>query len=299
MMSKLIKKQNYELSEIVKKPLSDFSTRLNKEKSPFNLISIENKHLAEISKNMQEIDRANNAMGKSYTFFEKTFFTFSEQTPLKNLKQILSNIERKRQAIKENEYKIKMKMIKLAKLQNKLEKTEDKFDRMELELKIAKIEADIADARIYIEGALKEIYHFQEIYNQIIESNKLDNWDEETLEKAEFEYHIKRAFEQAYQNFVWNKNIGGGEAEYFRQMGIDPQQALLEVVTHYQYITKLLAEKAEKGDNTRLPMKYHYEWLDQMVEKYKDAFNDVLERNGIKNAISRDVLYIFTKDDNK
>ena len=63
--------------------------------------------LAEISENISEINRATTPFGRSQSGYMNYMMTVSAYTPVRNARQILAEIESRRQALKENIFKQK------------------------------------------------------------------------------------------------------------------------------------------------------------------------------------------------
>ena len=74
-----------------------------------NLQTITSKKMAKISKRMVEIDRANNTAGKRNTQTTTQLMTLTMLTdsPYRRLRQILSQIETKRQAVESTYWKLR------------------------------------------------------------------------------------------------------------------------------------------------------------------------------------------------
>jgi hypothetical protein len=250
--------------------------------------------LSKISTNMKEIDRATNTTGRSNTqFMSKNMTLFMlGRTPFSMLNQCLAQIEAKRQALKEAIFKLKKNQIKLKKYHIMLKKESDgksssstKLIIEKLNVKIQEIECGINDSVLYVEGALKDIAQFQEIYNQIVKHNKMENWDELDFEKAESEHHIKQAFVQGLRDCIMTGQVNVGNLEYFENCGIHPLSASMEVK---KYINDKMVNIQETD---KIPeLEEMEDWLNVMVKKYKNKSSERLERIGI-NPI--DEWYIY------
>lgn len=298
-----IQKINTELSDIIKNPLFNtndtfkhITTRATNEKS-FKLISVSDDNLSEMAENMKEINKSMNGFGKLSSQYEKSFFTLVHQTPYRNLKQILAEIESRRGAIKENEWRIKKDMIKLAQLEEKIHATNDKYKKALLNLEYEKKQSNLSDTRLYFEGAIKELYHLQQLFEEIKANHGIKDFDEIDVEEAEEEYHIKRGFEQAYQNMNDNNtSMGLAEQEYLLQNGINPVQAKLDIIARINEVQQEAQYRLNQNDNSRITMDGHYKWLDDMVEKYKGCSKDVMKRKGIDSTFSPEICF---KNDDK
>lgn len=69
--------------------------------------------LVEIAKNNEEIDRATTALGRSQSSYMNYLMTMSAFTPIRNLHQLLAEIESRRSALRENIFKQKKQVIEL------------------------------------------------------------------------------------------------------------------------------------------------------------------------------------------
>lgn len=248
----------------------------------FDFKTIKNTDIAQIATFMTEVNRATNAFGKSQSQFMNHLMTVSNNSPLRNLRQILSEIERKRQALKENTFKLKRDIVKLNQKKERLETISDKYEKILLQIDIEELESNITDARLYVEAAIKTILAYEGAYNDIKTKFDIGNWDEKDFELAEEEHHIKKAFEQAHADMIATGRINQGNHEYFRQVGINPQNALNDLVT---YITKedaRMNEMVQLGDNNpNIGIQSFITFLNDMAEKYKGCSRKVLEIRGI------------------
>jgi hypothetical protein len=258
----------------------------------FQLKTITQEHLAEMAKNMPEIDRATTAFGKHQSQFMNFIMTVSALTPERNMRQILAEIERKREALRENESKIKHQIIEHEEKRFELQRLIDRLaglhetdeEYLPLQFKIAhlkvdieKIESDLASARLYYEAALKDVYSYQQAYNEIAEKYDMKNWDEEDFEQNEERYHIMKAFEQAFSFALQYGFIDAGNQEYFKQLGINPIQAQVDIMTYVQDVQATLSE----NQNANIGIESFHNFLRSMADKYQGCSKAVLEVKGI------------------
>lgn len=195
------------------------------------LKNIKNEDMKEISSYMKVIDSGNNNLGKMQTQTTDFALSFSNFTPYKNIKQILAHIEKKRMALRENIFKIMEKTAKIKSIYDSYADGNIEIDELK-QIEIAMLKTSISDIRVYIEGAIKEIYSLQQGYKGICKKFNIDetNWSEEELEKAELKEHVMQAFYKAYLEFVSCKQISTGVLEYFTKLGIDPMNASTFVI---------------------------------------------------------------------
>lgn len=285
-------------------------TRATNEKL-FALKTLTPESLSKIANFMPEINRATNAFGKTQSQYMNNLMTISSFAPYRNLRQILSEIERRRQALKENVFKIKKQFIKMMKKKDELTKLvnennyeKNKYSITLLQVEIQEIESGITDARLYIEGALQEIFSYEQAYRDIMTANNIpENWDEKDFEEDEERHHITKVFQQAHADIISTGRIGQGNHEYFWQCGINPQSAFNDLV---RYITKEnesyqksseagVLSKPEDAKEPKLEIDSFVEFLHTMYEKYKGSSRKILEMKGIsqsgyyENSIFRDI----------
>lgn len=261
-------------------------------KEAFALKTITPEHLAEMAKNMPEIDRATTSFGKHQSQFMNFIMTVSALTPERNMRQILAEIERKREALRENESKIKHQIIEHEEKRFELNQLLDKLadvdpaqeDYLMLQFKIAhlkvdieKMESDLASARLYYESALKDVYSYQQAYNEISEKYGMENWDEEDFERNEERYHIMKAFEQAFSFALQYGFIDAGNQEYFKQLGINPIQAQADIMGYVQETQNVISST----HNANIGIESFHNFLRSMADKYQGCSKAVLEVKGI------------------
>lgn len=249
---------------------------------------IDKKALQKIENFMPEINRATSIFCKqnSQTTSSLMTLTMLDSGPYRTLRQILAQIESKRQALKEALYKNEKKKIKHKRFHRKLECDKlDDLDRIEIELKKAKIEADIIDSQVHIEAAIKEIGAYQDRYKEICKNHNIsENWDEYDFEEAEIEHHIKCIF----RNAIRDRMQGGhnqGTMEYMEQFGIEPILAY-KLVDEFINNTKDTMNKT----NTLPSIEIRYQFYDNMYKMFKEEYRKALERIGIDNITYADWL---------
>ena len=245
-----------------------------------NFVTIDDKKMTKILERMPEIRRVRNTVGRSNTQTTNQLMTLTMMcdSPYRRLRQCLSQIERKQNALNEAYYKMR-------KMQVKVKRWEEKDDEMSRIL-IKEAESNMEIQRVYIEGALKEIGIFQDTYEEIRTSHNIPKkWDEADAEKAEIDAHLRQAFRQAHRDMVSTGSISIGNMEYLEQFGIHLQTA-------QRLITQYIKECEVCIDNGKYPtVDILYNWLDSMVETFKDSHLLVMKHIGLKKLIKNDWLY--------
>lgn len=257
--------------------------------------------IEKVASYMPEINRATNAFGKTQSQYMDLVMTVSNHSPYRNLRQILAEVERRRQALKENTIRLKKSMIQemevKEQLANILQVDENKYKIARLQVKLEELQYGIADSRVYVEGALKTITSYMQAYRDIkTKFNIPDNWDEKDFELAEEEHHIKKAFEQAHADVLATGRITQGNHEYFRQCGINPQNALADLLTYMKMEDERMLELTKKGkslNDLNIGIDTFVEFLNNMAKKYQGATRRILEHKGInQNGHYDDPLFM-------
>jgi len=285
----------------------------------------ENK-LATIAERMPEINRAVRSLGRKNTQVTNRLMTLTMLngiSPMRIVRQCLSEIENRRQAIKENRFKLAESYVKLNKIRyeiSKMEKKEielnkslidvDGFENPEAlkdelillrfsidlaKIKMEKLITSIHDAMIYMEGALKDVASFQSSYLQIIKNKGLpEDWDEEDLEAAEVEHHIQMGFLLLFRDLLVNGRIGMGTIEYLHQFGVHPMTASEIAANYIQSRAGSLEEFKNREDTTfedLLNIDDLHEFLESMSDKFKNEYKKVLTQIGVETLTEDWYMY--------
>ena len=233
----------------------------------FNTVTDE--MLTDIAKYEPEIKRGNQSFGKSQSQFMRNLMTFDSHTPIRNLRQILAEVEKKKLALSEANYNHAKKLLKIEKLQD----SDKPRDRIEL----ANLYTQVANSTLYIEGAIKEIHAMESAYKEIKEAHDIDNWNEEDFEREEEEYHIKKAFTQGIGDLMTGA-LSQGNNIYFRQIGINPVVASMEIKNYIRAVEQATMNGQIVDMNTQ------YDFLNAMYNKYKGCSQVVAKHNKISGT---------------
>ena len=246
---------------------------------------IDNKQLAKISERMKEMDRTNNSFskGKTQTTSQLMTLTMMCDAPYRRLRQILSQIERKRTALESAAFDLRKKKFKLKKLREK----GDEFST----IKADEIEHGMYRSKTYIEAALKELAMYQDTYEEVKASHNIpDNWDELDFEKEEVSNHIRMAFRNCLRNMLVTGGMNMGTLEYLEQFGIHPVTAK-KLIKDYLLEVEAMVEEGKYPSVTHL-----YEFLDRCAEIFQDAHHAVMSRIGIKELLKDEYLFTEMRD---
>ena len=239
------------------------------------------KMLKEIEQNLPEIGRASSLFRKTQSQFMDNVLTISHLTPIRNLRQILAEIERSMQALREAYYGRKRTEVEIEKLQRKLAKENDDLEIKLLEIDIADKKSSLVMTSGYISGAVRKVTNYINQYNSIIESFGKQDFDEEDFEKEEEKYHIMKVFEQA---LCAARSRGGiideGNQIYLQQIGINGATAQSEIFKYLQVEKSYFDQKLEP------PYALVINFLNDMAEKFKGCSSIIQKFKGMKDEIT-------------
>jgi DNA repair exonuclease SbcCD ATPase subunit len=250
------------------------------------------------------------------------------------LRQTLSQIERKRTALKEQQQRLRKEKIDADKYIGDLEDLEDEIDELKeklqdietqeyyqkndinyreqkreyrrklrelqyeyenTQIELEKISMNIADSREYMEGAIKEIASFQDAYEQI-KSNKgvPDDWDEETFEDMEPDFHVRHIFYVGYQDLKGQGRINHSTVEHAIQFGMNPEQVeaeIIEFINQQKSQIFSLAHDDFKRPYYTISGEANYnefeDWLETMTSKYRKYYQNAMKTLGL-DTMNRD-----------
>jgi len=236
--------------------------------------------MQKISDRMVEMERANNSLGRRNTQTTNQLMTLTMLTdsPYRRLRQILAQIENKKDALRSNFFQHQ---------KTKLEIKEWEEEDTELSrINVAEARAGMESGKKYIEGALKEIGIFQDAYEEIRKNSNIpEDWDEEDAEIDEIRHHIRQAFRQAHRDMILTGSISQGNAEYMEQFGIHLQTAR-------NFIAKYIASCEALIEEGKMPNIDHlYEFFDSCVEIFGKEYIKVMHHIGITELVRSEWLF--------
>lgn len=241
-----------------------------------------------IAGNMPEITRATKAFNKTDSQFTNNFLTITGLTPLRNLRQILAEIKKSRNALGEAHFAIRKKRIEIRQLERRRKERDARdLDREMIDTEIGEREFQIAMIMENVEGALRKIANFQKQYQDIQAAAKLGEWTEADFEREEERYHITRAFAQALNAArAHGGYIDEGNQIYMQQIGINGTQAQIEVRDYMQAELDAI-RRGETLDYDR-----EFQWLNAMAEKFRGCSARLAKLRGQTGEISDVALTI-------
>jgi len=216
-----------------------------------------------IRKSEPEIQRGMSQFGKTQSQFMDNMLTVSHLTPLRNLRQILAEMNKTREALKEAYFAIKKKEIQIKIKDKELERAAPGPERELIEIEIMELRSQIESTSLYVSGAVRKLAAYTTQYNSIRENYGISEFSEQDFENEEERYHIMKAFEQGL-NAARSRGgiIDEGNLIYLSQIGINCASAQREV-------TQYLNDEATAFSEGREPShKMVLLFLERMAQKY-------------------------------
>ena len=209
-----------------------------------------------------------------------TLTMLNGQSPLRMLRQVTAEVEKRKNALYEAQHGVALKQEKVKKLGKKQRLTSS--ERAEL----IKLKHDVGQINNKANGALKDIATLADAYENILSKNKMKDWNEEDFEKEEKKHHVRRGFDMLYRNMIEYGRGKEGTLEYLQQYGVHAQIAIAEI-SGYINLASDLIQKKEIIDASHLE-----NFLDEMGSKYVHnadiVSNRLFGRDGI---INRDYMH--------
>ena len=260
--------------------MSDLILSKNSLGDMLNGSSISEEALQKICDRLPELHRGKKVFGRRNSQTTSTLMTMTmiADSPYRQMKQCLSQIDKKRNALIEVHFTMKKNKVKI----ERWEKSDDVLDLIRAE----KTRVLMAESKISAENAMKEIGMYQDIYEQIRTSHNIPvDWDEEDYEKTEIDHALRMGFRQAIQNIMSSGRVGISTVEYWEQFGVHPMVG--EKLTR-DYLESVALEIKE---NKFPSIQSMHKFLDHMVETFKDEHRHSLTRIGVDAIINHQYAY--------
>jgi len=227
---------------------------------------------------LDEKTKSFNSGNSQTTLSMMTLTMLGGQSPYRMLRQIMAEVERRKGALIESQV-THAKMVKdIKRLENKTDPVK-KAQYREKCVNIVSLENKIS-------GSFKDIATLIDAYNNIKETQGIDDWDEEAFEDSEKRHHVRRCFEMMYRNLLDGGRIQTSTIEYMQQFGVHPQICQKEVQGYILYTE----ERIVRGEV--LHANDLEDFLDEMGDKYWEGADKTSERLfGKKNFANKDFMY--------
>jgi Tfp pilus assembly protein PilX len=218
--------------------------------------------LPEIQQQTRAFDRNNSQT----TLAMMSLTMLNGQSPMRMLRQIAAESEKRTMALNEAQFNLAKKEEKV----RELEAIENRTNVEEAELRMERTNGEQLLNKV--NGAIKDLATLAEAYDNIKAKHKIESWDEETFEQEEKKHHIRRGFELLYRNLVEVGRAKEATIEYLQQYGVLIQVALV--------VTKQFIEQVDSIiNNGEYPHANLLEdWLDKVATDFIESADITSER---------------------
>lgn len=221
------------------------------------------------------IEKATGNFNKTQSQFMNNMLTVNHPTELRNARQILSEVERTKQALAEAYIKSKKAKIDLKRKQDALVSAEG-YDKELLEVEIEELLIHEKMNKGYIEGAIRKVAAYMDQYRNILNKLGKEEFTEQDFEEDEERYHIMKMFEQGLcAARSHNGTVDEGNQIYAHQIGLNGTAVQCEVSAY------LMKEKALLEKGLMPPHSLTMEWLHEMAKKYAGSAIEYAARKGM------------------
>lgn len=239
------------------------------------------KMLSVIQESLPEIARASSMFYKTQSQFMDNMLTVSHPTPLRNMRQILAEMNKTREAIKELHIKSLKKNIELEIKEQELLRESDPLRRKMIQVEIFELMSGIESSSGYLSGAIRKLTNYTEQYQAIKSTHNVDSWTEEDFEKDEEKYHIMKAFQQG---LCAARSRGGaideGNLIYFEQIGVNGAAAQKCVTMYLIEEGKIIQTGGEPSHGMYL------KFLQDMAEKFEGSSKAYAKTKGMTGTMA-------------
>ena len=244
--------------------------------------------VADINERMPEIHSATMNFCKRQSQFMDNMLTLHHPTPLRNIRQILSEIERTMGGLREAYFDCERKKLERRSTLKRMKFTKEHESNASLKLDILEIDMSIAESEKYQAGAVRKVTNYlaqlDRLKKSLMDSHGVSEWSEVDFEKEEERYHVMTAFSQA---LTAARSKGGvideGNHIYFFQIGINGAVAQFEIV---QY----LGLEGKEIKDGRIPTHgMTLQFLDAMALKFAGCSIEYADRKNL-NLTTKEAL---------
>ena len=258
---------------------------INLQKQNKALVERVKKALPAIDAHTRIFDRKNSQT----TLQLMTLTMLGGQSPLRMLRQVAAEVEKRKNALYEAQHNVAKKQEEIDVLVEKQSPTPAE------KAEVIKLKHDVSQINNKANGSLKDIATLADAYDNIMSKNDIEDWDEEDFENEEKGHHVRRGFEMLYRNLVEYSRAKEATLEYMQQYGVHAQMAIAEVSGYINFVNELLKEK-------RILDSSHLEnFLDEMRDKYVNNADKVSSRlfgrDGIINKAYMEKMDKKNKDE--
>lgn len=244
-----------------------------------DLVSLDKKQIEKIKARLPEYHRAKVMVGHSGSQHTSTLMSMNmiSDSPYSRLKQCLAQMNKLMAGCQESYFIIEQQKIDADKIRDSTDRTS--------RLEVRRLESEIAVTSTGMESNLRKIGMFQDMYDSLIKNNNIpENWTEEDYEKSEIPNMIKSCFRITIQDLSMTGRVSKASVEFSEQLGIHPQMVEHRTREYMINTQQILVETKE------ITIQLMYDFLDEMVEEFKDCYKNALTRMGLNTIGSEDFI---------
>jgi len=251
-------------------------------KELLDLCTQDEKHgelVAQISEHLPEIRKSTTYFGKTQSMFMDNVLTLSHPTTLRNIRQLLAQIEKASNALREVYFKTEKKKIKIRMKRRDLDLETDELKQELMGVEIDELLSQQQATQIYISGSVRKISNYVEQYKSLLKEHGKTEFNEKDFEEEEEKYHIMTAFNQGITAARSNGGkIDEGNHIYLNQIGINGAVAQM-------CVSDLLKKENELIKEGKFPThEVVTGFLNQMVENFKGCSTLVMKGRGTNKS---------------
>jgi hypothetical protein len=235
--------------------------------------------LPEIQEQTRAFDRSNSQT----TLSMMSLTMLNGQSPMRMLRQIASETEKKVLALNEAQFNLAKKEQRVKELQSI--KHRSTVEEAELRMEVTNGETMMNK----VNGSLKDLATLAEAYDNIKTKHNIAEWDEVTFEAEEKKHHIRRGFELLYRNMIQHGRPQESTMEYLQQYGVLIQMAIK--------VVKVFIEEVDRNveEGKYLHANVLEDWLDKVAEDFKESADITTERIfGKRDITNKDFMLKLT-----
>ena len=231
---------------------------------------------------------------KSQSQFMDNMMTVSHPTPIRNLRQILAEVEQATMALRESHFKVKKNILEIEDLNEEiaiLQNSDKREDKKVLRYKLVELqekESGLDVNKRYVEGAIRRVANHAEQYQNILNALGVNSFDEIDFEAEEERYHIMTAFSQGLmaarshggfidegnQIYLFQVGINGGVAQSYVTQYLNNERELIAVGNQklMEAQEKLSLGEELTQEEMQIPYPDHtmiLAFLNEMAERFK------------------------------
>ena len=220
--------------------------------------------VAKVSERMPELAEKTKIFDRNNsqtTISMMTLTMLNGQSPMRLLRQILAEVERRKMALAEAQ-------LSHAKVLAEIEALDasEQTPVVQAEARLKRISLDSMEGKI--NGSIKDIATLIDAYDSIKATHGIDDWDEKSFEDEEKRHHVRRGFELLYRNLIQGGRAHEATIEYLQQYGVHVQIALAETSSYISAVNEAIKDgKMVTASNLE-------DFLDAMADKYKHCADE-------------------------